>query len=74
MVMSRGGHEALGRLSEVEMDPLQYYDLVANINLLLQSELSNALSKLQDKVDVAIALTTEGSDGRLEAGSRASPF
>lgn len=70
--------EPMGRASESEIDPLSYYQLVVDINILMKKELEKRFrglgDKVREKMNVAFAFGTPGSDGRQEAGSVASKY
>lgn len=68
----------MGRTSELPIAPLQYYELVVDINIMMKGELEKRFrgleEKVREKMNVAFAFGTPGSDGRQEAGSVASKY
>lgn len=66
--------QVFGRISDLEVPPLEYYKLVGDFNLLMQKELSQELTQNAEMFGSAITLITPGSDARLEKGSFQSPL
>lgn len=65
--------EVFGRISDLSLKPLEYYELVGRFNVLIQAELTAKLAE-SEYFDTAVTFITPGSDARLEKGSFASPL
>jgi hypothetical protein len=66
--------EMFGRVSDLPISPLQYYNLVRDFNKLIQGELADELGSHAEQLGAFVTLVTPGSDGRREKGSFASPL
>ena len=62
-------NRTLEKITSSDIPHMDYYKLVGDFNLLLQTELSEKLAQNRDTLDSIVTLVTPGSDGRLEKGS-----
>ena len=67
-------NEMFGRITDLDVLPLEYYKLVGDFNRLIQQELAENLIQNEGKIGNAVTLITPGSDARLEKGSFMSPL
>ena len=72
--MPEGKDAIFGRISDLEISPLEYYKLVGNFNRLIQAELSQKLADHAEDFGQMLTIISIGSDARLEKGSFMSPF
>ena len=66
--------EMFGKITNLSITPLEYYNLVNRFNILIQAELTEKLNKNADYLGTTVTFITPGSDARLEKGSFMSPL
>lgn len=66
--------EVFGRMSETNLRPIEYYDLVRQLNITIQHELAEKLEHATEHLSKVVTFVSTGSDARLEKGSMASPL
>lgn len=66
--------ESFGRISETDLRPIEYYNLVRELDILMQHEIAEKLEHATEDLLKVVTFVTTGSDARLEKGSMASPL